>query len=161
MEKVLISGCLLGERVRYHGGDARCEHPILRRWRDEGRLVPICPEVTGGLSTPRPAAEITTTRDGRRVLTAAAADVTTAFEQGAEAAVNACTALDIRIAILKDGSPSCGSRSIYDGTFTGQRVDGQGVTAARLRAAGVRIFSENEIDSAADLLNALEKSSGR
>ena len=64
LEKILISACLLGERVRYHGGDARIEHPILRRWQDEGRLVPLCPEVTGGLTTPRPAAEIT--RDAGR-----------------------------------------------------------------------------------------------
>ena len=78
MEKILISACLLGERVRYHGGDARSEHPILRRWQDEGRLVPLCQEVTGGLATPRPAAEIVMTLGGRRVLTSAGADVTSA-----------------------------------------------------------------------------------
>ena len=62
--EILISACLLGERVRYHGGDARIEHPILRRWLEEGRLVPACPEVAGGLTTPRPAAEITTSPGG-------------------------------------------------------------------------------------------------
>jgi uncharacterized protein YbbK (DUF523 family) len=155
MEKILISACLLGERVRYHGGDARLEHPTLRRWQEEGRLVPLCPEVTGGLTTPRPAAEITVSPEGRRVLTAAGHDVTAAFERGAEAAINACAAHGIRIAILKDGSPSCGSRSIYDGTFGCRRVDGEGVTAARLRAAGVRIFSESQIDAAAVCLDGL------
>src|SRR6185503_9458127 len=130
--KILISACLLGERVRDHGGDARCEHPILQRWLAEGRLVPLCPEVIGGLSTPRPAAEMTVTAEGRRVLTAAGADVTGAFERGAEAAVHACVAHGIRVAILKDGSPSCGSRSIYDGTFSGRQVHGDGVTATRL-----------------------------
>ena len=139
MEKILISACLLGERVRYHGGDARLEHPILRRWQEEGRLVPLCPEVTGGLTTPRPAAEITVTPEGRRVLTAAGQDVTGAFERGAEAAANACAAHGIRIAILKDGSPSCGSRSIYDGSFSGRRVGRPGRDGR-----DAAIFSESE-----------------
>jgi uncharacterized protein YbbK (DUF523 family) len=157
MEQILISACLLGERVRYHGGDAGVDHPVLRRWQEEGRLVPLCPEVTGGLSTPRPAAEITVTPDGRRVLNAAGQDVTGAFDRGAEAAADACAARGIRIAILKDGSPSCGSRSIYDGSFNSRRVDGEGVTAARLRAAGVRVFNESEIDAAAEHLEDLER----
>src|SRR5256712_13721640 len=86
LEKILISACLLGERVRYHGGDARLEHPILRRWQEEGRLVPLCPEVTGGLTTPRPAAEITPTPEGPRVLTAARQDAHRAVGHGHEAA---------------------------------------------------------------------------
>ena len=147
----------MGERVRYHGGYARCEHPTLRRWQDEGRLVPLCPEVTGGLATPRPAAEITVAPEGRRVLTAAGMDVTRAFERGADAAARACAAHGIRIAILKDWSPSCGSRSIYDGTFSGHRLNGQGFTAARLAADAIALFSEEEIDSAADYLEALER----
>lgn len=147
--------------MRYHGGDARLEHPILQRWQDEGRLVPLCPEETGGLATPRPAAEITLTPEGRRVLTAAGQDLTGAFERGAEAAANACAAYGIRIAILKDGSPSCGSRSICDGTFSGRRLDGEGVTAARLRAAGLRIFSESESDLAAACLDSLVPTNDR
>src|SRR5947207_2173870 len=91
MERVLISACLLGERVRYHGGDARIAHPILRRWLEEGRLVALCPEVTGGLTTPRPAAEITITVDGRKVLTATGQNVTAAFERAAEAAAQSST----------------------------------------------------------------------
>lgn len=158
MTKILISACLLGERVRYHGGDAKIDHPMLTRWHDEGRLVTICPEVAGGLTTPRPAAEITTTASGRRVLTSAGRDVTRAFEHGAELAAAACADNAIRIAILKDGSPSCGSGSVFDGSFTGRRVAGPGITAARLAAAGVRIFSESEIDAAADYLAALEGS---
>jgi uncharacterized protein YbbK (DUF523 family) len=142
--------------MRYHGGDARLEHPVLRRWHDEGRLVPLCPEVTGGLTTPRPAAEITVTPEGRRVLTAAGQDVTAAFERGADAAAIACAAHGIRIAILKDGSPSCGTRAIYDGTFSGRQMEGLGITAARLRTAGVRIFSESELDSAAKYLDSVE-----
>ena len=158
--KILISACLLGERVRYHGGDALVSHPLLRRWQDEGRLVPLCPEVIGGLTTPRPAAEIMTTADGRRVLTAVGIDVTDAFERGADAAAAACQAAGIRIAVLKDGSPSCGSRSVYDGTFSGRRVAGQGVTAARLTAAHVKVFTEQEIELAAAYVESLEGPSG-
>ena len=157
MEKILISACLLGERVRYHGGDALIQHPILQRWALEGRLVLLCPEVAGGLTTPRPAAEIMTRADGRRVLTAMGHDVTAAFERGAEAAVEACAANGIRVAILKDASPSCGSRTIYDGTFTGRRIDGPGVTAARLAETGITIFSEVEIEAAADYVAMLDR----
>jgi len=77
--------------------------------------------------------------------------------RGADAAAHACAAHGIRIAILKDGSPSCGSRSIYDGTFSGHRLNGQGFTAARLATDGIAIFSEEEIDSAADYLKTLER----
>lgn len=156
MEKILISACLLGERVRHHGGDARIEHPILRKWSDEGRLLPVCPEVAGGLSTPRPPAEITTTANLRRVLTVSDGDVTGAFQRGARAAVDASVAHNIHMAILKDGSPSCGSTWVYDGSFAGCRIEGQGLTAAALAAAGVRIFSEAEIDRAAGCLSRLE-----
>ncbi len=158
MRKILVSACLLGERVRYHGGDAAVSHPILARWRAEGRLVVVCPEVDGGLTTPRPPAELVDRPDGRRVLTVQGADVTSAFENGAHVALNACAAEDIRIAILKDGSPSCGSRTIYDGRFSGRRVPGQGLTAERLSDAGVKVFSEDEIDQAAAYLSALERS---
>ena len=156
VEKILISACLLGEPVRYHGGDSRLEHPILQRWREEGRLVPICPEVAGGLPTPRPAAEIRITPEGRRVLTAAGQDATSAFERGANAAAEACAAENIRIAILKESSPSCGSHFVYDGTFSDHRVEGRGVTALRLSALGIRIFNETEIDTAAQYVAALE-----
>jgi uncharacterized protein YbbK (DUF523 family) len=156
MQRVLISACLLGERVRYHGGDARLEHPTLRRWLAEGRVVPLCPEVAGGLPAPRPPAEIRLLPEGRRVLTASGDDVTSAFERGAELAVAACVAYQIRIAILKDGSPSCGSGSIHDGTFSGRRIPGVGITVARLAAAGVTVFREDQIDAAAELLAALD-----
>jgi uncharacterized protein YbbK (DUF523 family) len=156
MEKVLVSACLLGERVRYHGGDAHVDHPLLRRWQQEGRLVVLCPEVTGGLTTPRPAAEIRTTPEGRRVLTAAGCDVTDAFERGAEAAAAACAAHRIRMAILKDGSPSCGSGTIYDGTFSRRRTAGEGLTAARLKRDGIAIFSEDQLEDAARHLDRLE-----
>ena len=155
MHKVLISACLLGEPVRYHGGDSRVEHGTLRRWQHEGRVVALCPEVAGGLGTPRPAAEIVQTADGRRVLTCAGQDVTDAFEAGAAAAVRLCADEGIRIAILKQSSPSCGSRTVYDGSFRGRPTEGRGLTAERLVAAGVQVFDESEIDAAAAYLESL------
>jgi uncharacterized protein YbbK (DUF523 family) len=82
--------------------------------------------------------------------------VTAEFERGAQTALDACATNAIRIAILKDGSPSCGSHLVYDGTFSGRRVEGQGMTAARLAVAGVKIFSETEIEAANEYLEGLE-----
>src|SRR2546423_1391842 len=151
MEKILVSACLLGAKVRYHGGDAACTHPTLQRWLEEGRVVPICPEVDGGLMTPRPAAEIVGPGGGRGVVARAAfvrtsrgADVTGAFLSGAAIALEAARRHSARVAILKDGSPSCGSSFAYDGTFSGTRVAEAGVTTAVLQANGVRVFSEGQ-----------------
>lgn len=154
MKKVLVSACLLGQRVRYDGGDdARVEDEVLARWSAEGRVVPFCPEVAGGLSIPRPPAEIRG-GDGRDVLAGRARvttrerDVTEAFLAGAEAALRVARAQGVVAAVLKDRSPSCASRALYDGSFSGRRRPGMGVTAARLEAAGIRVFSEAEIAEA-------------
>ena len=158
-----MSACLLGARVRYHGGDAASDHPILRRWFEEGRLVAACPERDGGLPTPRPAAEIAG-GDGAAVharlavvRTSNGADVTDAFQRGAEVALQLVQQHRIRLAVLKDGSPSCGSSSIYDGTFSGTRVAGSGVTAALLEAHGVRVFSDTAIEAASAWLEQLKE----
>lgn len=159
--KVLVSACLLGEKVRYHGGDARCAHAILARWRDEGRLVPFCPEVAGGLPVPRPAAEIERA-DGRtvllgdaRVLTRGGADVSGHFLEGARQAAALAAREGIRVAVLKEGSPSCGSGFVYDGSFSGARRPGKGVTAALLEEQGLRVFAEHELEDAAAYVAAL------
>ena len=164
MEKILISACLLGAKVRYHGGDAACEHPILKRWLDEGRLIAVCPERDGGLPTPRPPAEIAGAGAGDAVVrriavvrTSNGADVTDAFVRGAEAALDAVKRDAIRVAVLKEGSPSCGSGFVYDGTFSSARTAGAGVTAALLQANGVRVFSEHALDAADALLAQLER----
>lgn len=155
MEKILVSACLLGARVRYHGGDAACDHPILQRWFEEGRLVAVCPERDGGLPTPRPPAEIVGAGAGHGVVqrlavvrTSAGVDVTDAFRDGAEIALDVVKRHGIHIAVLKDGSPSCGSSFIYDGTFSGTREAGVGVTAALLVTNGVRVFSEQTLEAA-------------
>ena len=161
MERILISACLLGAPVRYHGGSSRLDDARLQQWADEGRLVPVCPEVEGGLPTPRPPAEIRRsepTPGGRvLVLTGQGRDVTEAYLAGARHAVELARQHGIRAAILKDRSPSCGSRAIYDGSFSGIRVPGEGVTTAALRAAGLRVFSETEIDDAAEWLASIER----
>jgi uncharacterized protein YbbK (DUF523 family) len=160
--RVLVSSCLVGEPVRYHGGDAPCSSEILRRWQAEGRLVPFCPETAAGLTVPRPPAEITG-GSGSAVLRGQAfvgdrsgADVTREFLLGARRTVEAAAANGVRLAILKDGSPSCGTTYIYDGTFRGQRDAGHGVTAALLSEAGIRTFSEGQIQEAAAYLESLE-----
>jgi uncharacterized protein YbbK (DUF523 family) len=148
--RILVSSCLLGERVRYNDGDVRCTHPLLERWRAAGWLVPFCPEVAGGLPVPRPPAEIV----GERVLGDDGTDLTGAFERGAGLALEEARRQGVTIAILKRNSPSCGTGQVYDGTFTHTRRAGDGVTAARLRAAGIAVFSEDELEAAQAAVSA-------
>lgn len=162
MIKVLVSSCLLGEPVRYHGGDAQLESGTMDRWRAEGRLVAACPETAGGLPVPRSPAEIAGA-DGTAVLKGEAyvgdstgMDVTAAFLSGARATLEMAIARGVRLAVLKDGSPSCGTTYIHDGTFRGQRTQGHGVTAAVLVEGGIRVFSERQLDEAAAYLESLE-----
>ncbi|MCC6074958.1 DUF523 domain-containing protein [Pseudomonas sp. GCM10022188] len=160
MEKILVSRCLLGHAVRYDGG-AHGPVDLLLRWQAEGRVVALCPEVAGGLPTPRPPAEIPGGQGAavleRRVpvRTIEGADVSEAFLRGAAAALALVRAHGIRIAVLKARSPSCGNRENYDGSFSGRRVAGEGVTAALLRREGVQVFNEDELDEAARALQAL------
>ena len=162
MQKILISACLMGQPVRYNGRDCLIEDDLLRRWRESGRLVPICPEVAGGLGIPRPAAEIDkydgerVWEGGARVRTTTGLDVTRAFVQGAEAALRLAQHHQIRMAVLKERSPSCGTRFIYDGSFQGRLVDGSGVTAALLNRHGITTFGEDRLQEAALFLAHLE-----
>ncbi len=156
MQQILISRCLLGEPVRFDGQAKLLDSPLLMRWQAEQRLVPICPELAGGLPCPRPAAEVEQGRGDRvleqqgRVLCQDGADVTQAFIAGAQAALEQCQRHQIQLALLKARSPSCGSRSSYDGTFSNQLVDdGIGVTAALLRRHGIKVFDETELEQLA------------
>lgn len=161
MHKVLVSRCLLGHPVRYDGGSHR-PLSLLERWQREGRIVPLCPEVAGGLPTPRPPAEIpggqgAAVLDGQRaVITREGVDVSRAFLLGAEAALALVQAHGICLAVLKARSPSCGNHENYDGSFSGRRVPGEGVTAAALRRAGVLVFNEDELDAAHAELRRLD-----
>ena len=167
MIRVLVSACLLGERVRYSGADARSAHPILAQWLSDDRVVPFCPEVAGGLGVPRPAAEIrgaggvAVVDRIARVVTATGTDVTEPLLRGAHHALETAVAANVRLAVLKDGSPSCGSSVIHDGSFTGHRRPGQGVTTALLEREGIRVFSEEQMSEAALYLVRLESEGDR
>lgn len=154
MDKILISSCFLGNKVRYDGGDNLLVDAALLRWKEEQRLVVICPELAGGLSTPRPPAELQ--HKGGRILvkTVTGQDVTNEFEQGANKALMLCQKHNIRFALLKESSPSCGSTTIYNGEFKQQKTPGQGVTSAILRANGIQVFSENNLHLLINELNA-------
>ncbi len=157
-DKILVSGCLMGQAVRYDGASKGVASQWLKRWTEEGRVVTICPEVAGGLAVPRAPAEIRggTGRDvleGKaRLVTESGEDVTEAFVAGARRALEVVERKGIRWALLKAKSPSCGSSKIYDGSFGGVLRSGQGVTAALLRAKGVEVFSEAEIEALAKRL---------
>src|SRR3989304_8968989 len=164
MQFVLVSACLVGEPVRYNGGKNRCNSTILQRWLREGRVVPVCPEVEGGLPVPRPAAEIAGGAGGRKVLSgearvmnAKARDVSAEFIAGARHALQLAREKGIRIAVLKEGSPSCGSGSTHDGRVSRMRIQQPGVTAAMLQEAGIKVFSEEQLREADDLLMQIEE----
>ncbi len=131
----LVSACLLGFRCRYDGADKLDQRVVSLLDGDE--VVPICPEVAGGLPIPRPASW----RDGTRVMDADGADVTAEFERGAQAALTALRAHGATRAILKQNSPSCGTR--MTGTAKG-RAEGMGVTAEALVRAGVEVKGEDD-----------------
>ena len=141
MEKILISACLVGDKVKYNGGDNLSSKidALLEKYE----LVPFCPEVEGGLSIPRSPSE----RVEDRVMNMDGEDVTDEFYKGAELAYNICLFLKIKKAILKEKSPSCGSKIIYDGTFSHKEISGMGVTAEYLKEKGITIYNEDEIDS--------------
>ena len=150
--RILVSRCLLGEPVRYDGGAKPLNHSLLRQWNEQGLLVPICPELLGGLAVPRKPAEIVggggaDVLAGRaRVLTIDDEDVTEAFIAGARLARDLAEREGCAFALLKENSPSCGTHRIADGSFSGVRKPGQGVTAALLRAAGLLVFGEEDIE---------------
>ena len=140
MEKILISACLVGDKTRYDGHGNYT--PKIKDLLEKYELVPFCPEVEGGLKTPRVPSE----RRKDRVINEVGKDVTKNYQTGAELALNICKYLDIKIAILKEGSPSCGSKEIYDGTFTHKKIKGKGVTTELLEKNGIKVISEEEID---------------
>lgn len=152
MEKIFISACLAGDRVRYDGRRAPLEHPLIREWAARGRLIRFCPEMAGGLPMPRPPAEITggsgtDVLDGNaRVKDARGRDVTRAFVDGAQLARALVRKQNIQVALLKEKSPSCGTARVYDGRFNGTLRSGTGVTAALLSRSGIRVFSEIQIE---------------
>ena len=151
----LISACLCGFRCKYHGG-----HNLVDECLDllsSGNVIPVCPEQLGGLPTPRSSCEI---RGGSgadvlsghaRVFSKDGQDVTEYFVRGAQEVLKMAQILNINEAILKSRSPSCGAGVIYDGSFSGCLIAGDGVTSALLKANGIKITDELEFISAKDV----------
>jgi uncharacterized protein YbbK (DUF523 family) len=141
MERILISSCLIGDKTRYDGRSNY--HPLVKRLMEKYDLIPFCPEVEGGLPIPRNPSE----RIKDKVIMNNGKDVTNNYKKGAEKALAICKALNIRIAILKERSPACGSHEIYDGTFSHTTKKGMGVAAELLTKKGIKVISENEIEA--------------
>lgn len=136
---ILISACLLGRKCRYDGKD---KNRIDLSALEGNNLFPICPEVDGGLSIPRPPAE----RVSSYIINKEGKDVTAEYIKGAEIALRTALENNCKIAILKAKSPSCGKGKIYDGTFTKTLTDGNGVTAELLQKNGITVYTEDEIN---------------
>lgn len=152
---VLISSCLLGNKVRYDGGDQRLEHPIINTLHEAGVLISVCPEMLGGLGCPRPPAEIEPGADGIAVLEGKARvmdmngkNVTDNYIAGAQATLKIALSHDAKLSILKEYSPSCGTTLISDGHFRHQRVPGMGVAAALLVNNNIKVFSDQQLEDA-------------
>ena len=140
---IFVSACLAGINCKYSSGN-NYEEKIFNMVK-EGKAIPICPEQLGGLPTPRIPAEIKVIDGIRHVITAEGNDVTENFERGAKEILDLAKKLDIKKAILKSKSPSCGKGKIYDGTFQGNIIPGNGVLADLLIKNGIEVISSDEI----------------
>ena len=136
---IFVSACLLGENCKYNGGNN--DNQAVRDYVADREYLAFCPEMAAGLSCPRSPCEIL----GQRVINKLGQDVTAEFCAGAELAAGLCGEKGVKLAILKEGSPSCGVHEIYDGSHTHRRIPGQGLTAQRLLALGIKCLSEEDI----------------
>ena len=155
MYKVLVSACLLGQNVRYDGRNNLINHPIIDQLKAENRLVADCPEVSGGLSIPRPYAHIKQ-RIPIEVINAEGDDVTPEFLLGAERVAEKARTEGCVAALMKSQSPSCGNRDIEAVSFSGVVKSGAGLAAQELLSAGIPVFNEHELDSLQALLAQFE-----
>ena len=144
MENILVSACLLGVACRYDG--KRKPNEAVIALKEKYNLVPVCPEIMGGLPTPRLPSEIR----GETVIMENGEDVTDKYSKGAEETLRLARLFGCGKAVLKEKSPSCGSGRIYDGTFSKTLTEGNGVTAGMLLANGIRVAGETEIDALSD-----------
>lgn len=143
MEKIIVSACLLGASTRYDGDSKKgISDEALKKLNEKYHLIPVCPEIYGGLPTPRFPSEIL----GDRVVMKDGTDVTENFLRGAYETLKLCRALGVSKAILKAKSPSCSKKRIYDGSFTGRLIPGEGIAARLLSENGIEVFDENEIE---------------
>ena len=145
-ETILVSACLLGEKCKYSGESNYCQSVVDYLEITGAEIIPVCPEVLGGLRTPRTPAEI---RD-ERVVTKDGRDVTEEYVRGAEETLQIAREKNCRRAVLKERSPSCGSGFIYDGTFSKKLIPGDGITVRLLKKAGICVYGENSLPKKAE-----------
>ena len=136
---IMVSACLLGENCKYNGGNN--DNIYVRLYLKDREYIAFCPEIAGGLEAPRLPCEIC----GDRVLNSGGEDQTEEFTDGAEQALELCSEAGVDLAVLKEGSPSCGVNWIYDGTLQHERISGQGITARLLTENGIKCISEEDI----------------
>ncbi len=141
-EPILVSGCLLGMMINYEEKGHLIEE--LRALLLSGQAIAVCPEVLGGLPTPRDPAEIQVADGGKKVVTSKGKDVSQAFEKGAKRALETAKATGAKLAILKSQSPSCGVGRVYDGSFTGTLRSGDGIAATLLKDNGIIVITEED-----------------
>ena len=153
--KILVSSCLLGEDVRYDGKNSSIamgssfsfsSKEIFMDILCTNEVYSFCPEVSAGLGTPREAAEIVSVDKPFKVMTQSNEDVTIPFLVGAKQALDLCKEEEITVALLKSKSPSCGNKMIYDGTFSGNLIEAQGLTARLLSENGITVFNETQLN---------------
>ena len=150
--KILVSSCLYGNAVRYNGCSKALRNEIFLKWKEEGRLIPVCPELDGGLDIPRMPSE----RTGRKVIRFDGEDMSSEYAKGSIHALQAARENHVAFAVMKEKSPACGSSLIYDGEITGKTIHGEGTAVELLRNAGITVFSEHEIMEAAQYLEVVE-----
>lgn len=161
--KILVSACLMGFQVRYNGREKSDLQATLQRWQQEQRLVTHCPELAAGLPVPRLPAEIVggngaDVMDERaRIVESDGHDVTAHYQLAAWLALRAAQENGCAAALLTDGSPTCGSQVIYDGSFQGRQQPGTGVAAALLRSHGIEVFSERQLAELIAWVNERER----
>jgi len=149
--KILVSACLMGFKVRYNGQDKPLMADVLERWQQEQRLVIHCPELAAGLATPRLPAELVggsgldALNGEANILESDGTDVSESYLLAAWLALQTAQESGCRLALMTDGSPTCGSLKIYDGTFQGRTQPGMGVAAALLRQHGIEVYAESEL----------------
>lgn len=137
---ILVSACLLGVACRYDGVGK--ENKEVMELMKEHHLVPVCPEILGGLPTPRTPSEI---QPDRKVMMKDGRDVTAEYEKGAQETLRLAKLYDCEYAILKERSPSCGHGEIYDGSFSGTKISGNGIAAELLEKNGVKVIGESQV----------------
>ena len=142
---ILVSKCLLGENCKYSGGNNRNEEVL--RFLENREYIAVCPEMMGGLSCPRSPSEITCTGEGVQVINNNGEDVTKEFLNGAKRVLEIAKNSGAHTAIFKDGSPSCGVNFVYDGTFSGKKKKGCGITSALLKENKIKVVSESETNN--------------